>query len=249
MRMLGLAVAIAFIASPVAAQAQTVPVDPGLIAKGRPIVGTTQNLPSLDSEHPYDVGPGTASQLRRIYQNGTIRALQQEVAQDARKTVLQWLRQHPDAKKPAVVFDVDDTMLNNFEEYNSNDPAFSYNPETNQQFVTGCKATANAPVRRLYRRLQAEGLRLALITGRPSTQRSATVDCLQKRGYPTWNRLITRTDATTSLSSARFKAKARESLQADGWTIAASVGDQVSDMSYGRMKYGFLLPNPMYYLP
>ena len=66
MRMLGLAVAIAFIASPVAAQAQTVPVDPGPIAKGRPILGTTQNLPSLDSEHPYDVGPGTASQLRRM---------------------------------------------------------------------------------------------------------------------------------------------------------------------------------------
>ncbi len=242
-------VAACLLASPTVAHAAVVPVDPGPIGKGRPIVGTTQNLPSLDSDKPYDAGPGFAPQLRRIYQDGTIRALQQEVAQEARKTILQWLRQHPNAKKPAVVFDVDDTMLNNFAEYNSNEPPFSYNPETNQQFVTGCKATANAPVRRLYRRLQAEGLRLALITGRPSTQRSATVDCLQKRGYPTWNRLITRTDATTSLSSARFKAKARESLQADGWTIAASVGDQVSDMSYGRMKYGFLLPNPMYYLP
>ena len=105
MRMLGLAVAIAFIASPVAAQAQTVPVDPGLIAKGRPIVGTTQNLPSLDSEHPYDVGPGTASQLRRIYQNGTIRALQQEVAQDARKTVTQWIRKpEPEALLNATIF-------------------------------------------------------------------------------------------------------------------------------------------------
>ena len=249
MRMLGLAVAIAFIASPVAAQAQTVPVDPGPIAKGRPILGTTQNLPSLDSEHPYDVGPGTASQLRRIYQNGTIRALQQEVAQDARKTVLQWLRQHPDAKKPAVVFDVDDTMLNNFEEYNSNDPAFSYNPETDKQFAVECKATANAPVRRLYRKFQAAGLRIAEITGRPSTQRAATINCMEKRGFPQWNRFITRTDATSSLSSARFKAKARESLQDDGWTIVASIGDQVSDMSYGRLKYGFLMPNPMYYLP
>jgi hypothetical protein len=29
----------------------------------------------------------------------------------------------------------------------------------------------------------------------------------------------------------------------------ASVGDQVSDMAYGRLKFGFLMPNPMYYLP
>jgi hypothetical protein len=60
---------------------------------------------------------------------------------------------------------------------------------------------------------------------------------------------MTRTDATASLSSARFKAKARKSLQDDGWTIVASVGDQVSDMAYGRLTYGFLMPNPMYFLP
>jgi hypothetical protein len=28
-----------------------------------------------------------------------------------------------------------------------------------------------------------------------------------------------------------------------------SVDDQVSDMAHGRLKHGFLLPNPMYYLP
>jgi len=30
--------------------------------------------------------------------------------------------------------------------------------------------------------------------------------------------------------------------------IAASVGDQVSDMSFGHLMHGFLLPNTMYYL-
>jgi predicted secreted acid phosphatase len=249
MRILGVAVAMVMVSSPAVAYTQTVPVDPGPIAKGRPIVGTTQNLPSLDSSVPYDAGPGFAPQLRKIYQNGTIRSLQQEVAQDARNTVTQWIRKHPDAKKPAVVFDVDDTMLNNFEEYNSNDPAFSYNPESDKQFTLECKATANVPVRRLYRKFQAAGLRIAVITGRPADQRSATIDCLQKRGFPRWNKLITRTEANSSLTSARFKAKAREALQDDGWTIVASVGDQISDMSYGRMKYGFLMPNPMYYLP
>ena len=243
------ALALGLLVSPAVALAHTVPVDPGPVGKGRPIVGSTQNLPSLDANEPYDAGPGFAPQLRRIYEDGTVGNLQRDVADQARKTIRAWKRQHPDAAKPAVIFDVDDTMLNNYVEYSTNDPAFSYNPERDTQFVLDCKAPANVPVRRLFRQLQSAGFRIGIITGRPQDQRSATRDCLRQRGYPQWNKLITRTDATSSLSSARFKAKARKSLQGNGWTIVASVGDQVSDMSYGRMKYGFLMPNPMYYLP
>lgn len=249
MRILGVAITLAVATSPVVAHAATVPVDPGPLGKGRPIVGTTQNLPSLDSSDPYDAGPGFAAQLRTIYEDGTIRALQKDVAQQARATIRAWERQHPNASKPAVVFDVDDTMLNNYVEYSTNDPAFSYDRERDTQFVMECAATANVPVRRLYRQLHADGFRIGIITGRPQDQRAATRDCLRERGFPQWDRLITRTDATASLSSARFKAKARRSLQDDGWTIVASVGDQVSDMSYGRLKHGFLMPNPMYFLP
>lgn len=249
MRIIGVALAVVLAASPVVANAQTVPVDPGPIGKGRPIVGTTQNLPSLNSSEPYDAGPGFAPQLQEIYEDGTIPALQMDVAHRARQTIRAWQRQHPRASKPAVIFDVDDTMLNNYVEYSTNSPAFSYDREKDTQNVNQCKATANVPVRRLYRQLVADGFRIGIITGRPQDQRSATRRCLRQRGFPQWNKLITRTDATASLSSARFKAKARKSLQDDGWTIVASVGDQVSDMAYGRLKYGFLMPNPMYYLP
>lgn len=89
------------------------------------------------------------------------------------------------------------------------------------------------------------GVRIAVITGRPASQRAATISCLRERGYPNWDALITRTTAT----SARFKAQAREALQGRGYTIVVSVGDQVSDMAHGRLKHEFLLPNPMYYLP
>jgi hypothetical protein len=49
------------------------------------------------------------------------------------------------------------------------------------------------------------GVRIAVITGRPASQRAATISCLRERGYPNWDALITRTTAT----SARFKAQAR----------------------------------------
>ena len=112
-----------------------------------------------------------------------------------------------------------------------------------------CESPANAPVRWLYRKVTEAGLPVAVITGRPASQRAATVSCLRQRGYPEWDALITRTQATQSLSSAVFKARARKRLQERGFTIVASIGDQVSDMAHGRLKFGFLLPNPMYYLP
>jgi acid phosphatase len=37
-------------------------------------------------------------------------------------------------------------------------------------------------------------------------------------------------------------------LERRGFTIVASVGDQVSDMSYGHLRRGFLMPNTMYYI-
>jgi hypothetical protein len=38
-------------------------------------------------------------------------------------------------------------------------------------------------------------------------------------------------------------------LEREGYTIIASLGDQVSDMSFGALKKGFLLPNLMYFIP
>ncbi len=181
------------------------------------------------------------------------------MAREANRRIQSWVAQHCPTSahaagegprcRPLVVFDVDDTMLNNFAEYSGNDPAFSYNPQRDAEFVMRCESPANAPVRWLYRKVTEAGLPVAVITGRPASQRAATVSCLRQRGYPHWDALITRTRATQSLSSAVFKARARKRLQERGFTIVASIGDQVSDMAHGRLKFGFLLPNPMYYLP
>ncbi len=256
MKLITAAVVATLLLTATPASAAVVPVDPGPIANGRPIVGTTQNLPSLDSAQPYDAGPGFAAQIRAIYNSGRIKNLQQQVAEKAGRTISSWVREHcrslnGDQRtcRPMVVFDVDDTMLSGFNEYSGNNPAFSYDPVRNAQFVEDCATPANVPVRRLFSRLVDDGLTIAVITGRPATQRADTIACLNQRGYTGWDFLITRTAKTADLSSSRFKARARKGLQERGFTIVASVGDQVSDMAYGRLKYGFLLPNPMYFLP
>ncbi|MDZ7578188.1 MAG: HAD family acid phosphatase [Candidatus Nanopelagicales bacterium] len=72
---------------------------------------------------------------------------------------------------------------------------------------------------------------------------------LARRGITGWRTLRLKSPAEQSQSAAVYKARARRALHARGFRIIASVGDQVSDMAKGHLKYGFLLPNPMYYLP
>jgi len=61
-------VIVAALAAP--AQAAVVPVDPGPIAAGRPILGTTQNLPPLGSTGTYDAGPGFSDVITAYYESG-----------------------------------------------------------------------------------------------------------------------------------------------------------------------------------
>ncbi|MFM9135812.1 MAG: HAD family acid phosphatase, partial [bacterium] len=59
--------------------------------------------------------------------------------------------------------------------------------------------------------------------------------------------ILTPTDDTDSASV--FKSKVRGHLRREGSRIVASVGDQISDMALGNLRAGFLLPNPIYFLP
>ena len=61
--------------------------------------------------------------------------------------------------------------------------------------------------------------------------------------------LILRSPQDEALTAAVYKSRARAGLEKKGWKIALSLGDQVSDMSLGHADAGFLLPNPMYFIP
>ena len=74
------------------------------------------------------------------------------------------------------------------------------------------------------------------------------VKCLNEHGIAAWDRYIMRGEKGENLSDGEWKATQRKELERKGHRIVASVGDQVSDMSFGHLMHGFLLPNTMYYL-
>jgi hypothetical protein len=248
---LGLTVALS---APAVAQAAAFPVDPGPVAAGRTIIGTGQNLPPI-SQSTYNVGPYMAPQVTAYYTGRQIQRDRSDVTRAAWRFVRDWTgEQCGDSKadvracKAMVVFDVDETLLNSYSYSIEQDPQFTFDPTTWTEYVDECGYSVIPQTRDLFDRLKRLGVRIALVSAGDRDTKAAMVSCLNARGISGWDRYIMRGDKTANLSAGEYKAIARKALQRDGYTIVASVGDQVSDMSYGHLKRGFLMPNTMYYL-
>ena len=245
--------AIALIA-PAAAQAAAFPVNPGPVVAGRTIIGSGQNLPPI-AESTYNVGSYMAPQVEAYYTGTAIQRDRADVALAAWRYVRDWTRERCGttpadvrACKAMVVFDVDETLLNSYSYSLAQDPQFTFNPTTWTAYVDACGYAPIPQTRDLFDRIKALGVRIALVSSGSSDTRAAMVSCLNARGISGWDRYVMRGDRAPGLSGGEYKALAREGLKRDGFTIVASIGDQVSDMSYGHLKRGFLLPNTMYYL-
>lgn len=245
-----LAACLALGIAPVA-QAAVVPVDPGPTAAGKPIWGTTQNLPPMTVTGNYFTGPENAEAIKDYYDSGQARKDQEAVAQAARTWIYDWVSDKcngkPETCDATVVFDIDETLLSNYDYYKTT--GFTFTQDGWNDFTENCGNTAIGPTRDLYRKLVRDGFAVVLLTGRSDSERATTAECLRKRGIKDWHELILRTQAEASLSADVYKSQRRADLQAEGHRIVASIGDQVSDMSMGRLKAGFLLPNLMYFIP
>jgi hypothetical protein len=247
------ALALTLIA-PAAAQAAAFPVNPGPVVAGRTIIGTGQNLPPI-AESTYNVGSYIAPQVEAYYTGTAIQEDRADVTLAAWRYVRDWTRERcgttpADVRecKAMLVFDVDETLLSSYSYSIAQDPQFTFNPTTWTAYVDACGYAAIPQTRNLFDRIKGLGVRIALVSSGSSDTRTAMVSCLNARGISGWDRYIMRGDKASDLSAGEYKALAREGLKREGFTIVASIGDQVSDMSYGHLKRGFLMPNTMYYL-
>ena len=160
------------------------------------------------------------------------------------------------AKNPAIVLDIDDTTLNTYNyEIDSN---FVFNPTTNAQFVNGAAFPAVFGMPDLVNKAKAEGFTIFYLTGRPEAQRPGTLTNLTNAGYPVVSSQVYLSDQANEpwLSSCaptcnrvQYKSLTRQHIESLGYTIAANMGDQYSDLLGGFSVKTFKLPNPMYYLP
>jgi predicted secreted acid phosphatase len=170
-----------------------------------------------------------------------------------------WLTERaPQVGRPALVLDIDDTALSNWEVIMADD--------FGRVFDGPCKALPKGPcgwiawdllgrspaivqTLALFKQARALGIDVFFITGRDETQRAATTRNLRAAGYAGYSAIYMPAKGAHYASAADYKAPQRQKIEAAGYTIIANVGDQPSDLAGGHAERTFLLPNPYYRIP
>ena len=160
--------------------------------------------------------------------------------------------------RPAVVFDIDETALSNWEAIKANDFGRVIDGSCDRLPQGPCgwrawdllaQSTVIQPTMDIFPTARDHGAAIFFITGRDETQRAATERNLQAVGYTGYTQLIMEPPGAHYVSAADFKAPQRAQIEARGYTIIANVGDQPSDLDGGFSERTYLLPDPFYRIP
>jgi len=148
----------------------------------------------------------------------------------------------------ALVLDIDETTLSNYQEELGAD--FAYNAAVFNAWVESAQAPAIPGTLRLYREAQRLGVSIVFITGRVEAQRGATERNLRAQGFDKWQELVMRADDHGTQTIGEFKRVARSQMAAKGYTLALNVGDQWSDLrGKPEAQYSVKYPDPYYFIP
>jgi acid phosphatase len=155
---------------------------------------------------------------------------------------------HSSQEKMALVLDIDETTLSNYEEMEK--AGFAYDSAVFNAWVNSAKAPAIPGTLRIYKEAQRLGVTVFFITGRPDTERKATELNLRAQGFENWQQLFLRSAAQSSGPVEVYKAGARAAIVAQGYRIVLNVGDQWSD-DRGKPQAEFFVkyPDPYYFIP
>jgi acid phosphatase len=219
-------------------------------------------LPAQQSPHP---AFSTNAQAERIPNLDTLKkelrqyhdctctcgclAHDQDVQADRAIAFLRQRAAHPRAQeKLALILDIDETTLSNYQEELGAD--FAYNKPVFDAWVETAQATAIPGTLRLYKEAQRLGVSVIFITGRDEAQRDATARNLRAQGFDHWQELVMRPADHGSQTIGEFKQVARGQAIAKGYTLALNVGDQWSDLK-GKPEAEFSVkyPDPYYFIP
>lgn len=150
-------------------------------------------------------------------------------------------------KKLALVLDIDETSVSNYSNIVKRD--FVGNRKQIQKEMAAADAPVIKPTLELYKTAKKLNIKVFFITGRIETLRHDTQINLRRAGYLHWAGLYMKPVKYDEDSIIPFKSRARASIAYQGYTIIATVGDQLSDIKGGHAEKGYKLPNPFYYLP
>ena len=222
---------------------------------------TGGGLPDLGATSTYGVAELPAT-IRAYHDSGVYEQDLAKVDQHAQRSLANQLRRlkqssgpgkysqcNPEGRKchevkPAIVLDIDETSLSNYDGLNTANFAAA-------GLVPGA-VSGNDPVIQptldLYEYARGKGVEAFFITGRPDALHDVADANLKAVGFDQGFNLTTKPpDAPLTIE---YKSGERARIEEElGFTILVNVGDQDSDLAGGHARRPFKLPNPMYFIP
>jgi len=147
-------------------------------------------------------------------------------------------------KNSVVIFDVDETLLDNYGLAKQMD--FGYIYDLNKKWNSELKAPAIPQVKDLYEYLLGKGVNIIFLTGRNYTEYDVTYENLMKVGYTKFDTLITQRKDELKLKSQEFKSRKRTELTNQGYEIIGNIGDQWTDLNGPYSGIQIKIPNYLY---
>ena len=147
-------------------------------------------------------------------------------------------------KNSVVIFDVDETVVNNYEL--AEQMGFGYVYEMNKKWNAEMKAPAIPQVKDLYDFLLSKGAKIIFLTGRNIPEYEVTYKNLKNAGYTVFDTLITQIGDEKKMKALEFKSSKRIWLTEQGYEIVGTVGDQWSDLEGKYHGIQVKIPNYLY---
>ncbi|MFF4213902.1 HAD family acid phosphatase [Streptomyces sp. NPDC001796] len=237
----------------------------------------TAGQSTANSTHePYNIGLlvkdidtyyGTTADAGGVYQASPQSPYAKDLARidaDARRYIDKAARKaHHRGEKPAVVFDIDDTLLLSLDyekRYN-----YTYNSATWAAYVNKADRPAVFGSPELVRYAASKGVEVFYNSGLSEAQRSAAVENLKKVGADVnldADHMFLKDAANPpsylsgcaapgawKCTTVQYKSGTRKHIEEDlGYEIVADFGDQYSDLDGGYTGRTYKLPNPTYFV-
>ncbi|MGW4595279.1 HAD family acid phosphatase [Streptomyces sp. NPDC004457] len=247
----------------------------GAALYGAGAAGAGQSTANSTHE-PYNIGVlvkdidtyyGTTADSDGVYQASPDSPYAKDLARldgDARNYIDKAARKaHHRGERPAVVFDIDDTLLLSLDyekRYN-----YTYNSGTWNDYVNRADRPAVFGSPELVRYAASKGVEVFYNSGLSEAQRAAAVENLKKVGAdvnldaghvflkdkanPPAYLKDCATPGTWNCTTVQYKSGTREHIEDDlGYEIIANFGDQYSDLDGGHADRTYKLPNPTYFV-
>lgn len=163
-----------------------------------------------------------------------------------------FLRRRAAHKRPgeklALVLDIDETTLSNYQEEIGAD--FGFVKKDFDAWALTAQAPAIPGTLRLYKEAQKLGVSIFFITGRAEDEREATGRNLRAQGFDNWQGLALRPLSHGKQTTIEYKSAEREKIAVQGYTLALNVGDQWSDLKgTPEAEFSVKYPDPFYFIP